>query len=64
MDIKKITILFGGVNATSRILGLKSNRYLRRIIADDLQIPPRWIPILKKEAKRKIKELDTFVSCA
>ena len=60
MTPREICNLFGGVTATSRVIGLKSNRYLRRVIADGKPMPKNWYHILRNEAVKRGTELLEF----
>lgn len=58
-DFKQICDLFGGQTATSRVLGLKTPRHLRRVVAGEVNLPPKWTEVLKQEASKlsiKLKE--------
>ena len=51
MTFKQICALFGGPTATARLLRLKSNRHLRRVVAGKDPVPEYWIQELKKHAR-------------
>ena len=60
MTFNQICALFGGQTATSRALGLKSARHVRRVCAGTAPMPEWWLDFLRGEARKRALELIDF----
>ena len=61
MTFRRICNLFGGQTATSKVLGLKSARQVRRVCAGTNPVPKSWHGKLQVAAKSKIFDLQKFI---
>lgn len=59
MQFKQTCALFGGPARVSRILNLKTDRFVRTCVVNN-KPPARWIPILKEYAIKHANELLEF----
>ncbi len=61
MNFREICTLVGGPEATSRILGFKSSRYVRKVASGESPFNPKWNEALEREAEARIKSLKEFI---
>ncbi len=57
-QLSNICELLGGQTATARLLGLKSNRFLRKCINEGAIIPKGWNTELREIMAQRIQSLN------